>query len=52
MHLEPTAIALAGERVRRASIALGIIQAYASSLKMSKPGAAGLAVPVPARVLA
>lgn len=52
MHLEPTAIALARERVRRASIALGIIHTYASSLKMSKPGAAGLAVPVTTRVLA
>jgi hypothetical protein len=45
-HLEATSIALVKERVHRARFGLDIIQRYASHLKTSKKGAAGLAVPV------
>jgi len=44
-HLEPTAIALSVERVRRARLALDTLQRYASELQMSAVGAADLAVP-------
>jgi len=44
-HIEPTAIALTKERVRRAKIASDMIQRYYPEASMSKVGAAGLAVP-------
>jgi Peptidase family U32 len=44
-HLEPTAIALTRERVRRAKIASDLIQRYCASAVMSKMGAKGLAIP-------
>ncbi|MCZ8515091.1 U32 family peptidase [Paenibacillus filicis] len=44
-HLEATSIALAKERVRRARLGQDIIQRYASHLRTSAKGAAGLAVP-------
>jgi Peptidase family U32 len=44
-HLEATAIALGRERVRRAQIALEMLE-RAGLPEISKPGAAGLAVPV------
>ena len=44
-HLEPTAIALSVERVRRARLALDTLQRYAPELQMSAVGAADLAVP-------
>jgi hypothetical protein len=44
-HIEPTAIALTKERVRRAKIASDMIQRYYPEASMSKVGAAGLAIP-------
>jgi Peptidase family U32 len=44
-HIEPTAIALTKERVRRAKIASDMIQRYYPEASMSKIGAAGLAIP-------
>jgi hypothetical protein len=44
-HLEPTAIALTRERVRRAKIASDMIQRYCPSAVMSRMGAEGLAIP-------
>jgi hypothetical protein len=44
-HIEPTAIALTKERVRRAKIASDIIQRYYPDAGISKIGAAGLAIP-------
>jgi hypothetical protein len=44
-HIEPTAIALTRERVRRAKIASDMIQRYCPQASMSKVGAAGLAIP-------
>jgi hypothetical protein len=46
-HLEATAVALSRERVRRARIALEVLDRSGSTAEMSKPGAAGLALPVP-----
>jgi hypothetical protein len=44
-HLEPTAIALSKERVRRARLALDTLQRYAPELTMSAVGASDLAIP-------
>jgi hypothetical protein len=44
-HLEPTALALSRERVRRARLALGTLQRYAPELTMSEVGAGDLAIP-------
>lgn len=46
-HLEATAIALSRERVRRASLALELLERSGSTAEMSKPGARDLALPVP-----
>jgi hypothetical protein len=46
-HLEATAVALSRERVRRAQLALEMLDRAGSTAEMSKPGAADLAVPVP-----
>jgi hypothetical protein len=46
-HLEPTAIALSRERVRRAQLALELLDRSGSTAEMSKPGASDLAIPVP-----
>ena len=46
-HLEATAVALSRERVRRAQLALEMLDRAGSTAEMSKPGAAGLALPVP-----
>ncbi len=45
-HVEPTAIALARERVHRAAIALDIIQRYYPDAITSKRGAPDLGIPV------
>ncbi len=45
-HLEPTAIALTRERVRRAKLGLEIIRRYYPEATTSSKGAKGLAVPV------
>ena len=44
-HLEPTAIALSVERVRRARLALDTLRRYAPQLRMSPVGASDLAIP-------
>jgi len=44
-HIEPTAIALTKERVRRAKIVSDMIQRYYPEATISKVGAAGLAIP-------
>lgn len=44
-HLNPTAIALGRERVRRAQIGLELLQRYAPDAVGSQPGAAGVALP-------
>jgi Peptidase family U32 len=44
-HIEPTAIALSKERVRRAKIASDMIQRYYPEAVRSKIGAEGLAIP-------
>jgi Peptidase family U32 len=46
-HLEGTAIALSRERVRRAQLALELLDRAGSEAEASKPGAADLAIPVP-----
>lgn len=46
-HLEATAVALSRERVRRAQLALELLDRAGVTAEMSKPGAADLAVPVP-----
>ena len=46
-HLEATAVALSRERVRRAQLALEMLDRSGSKAEMSKPGAAGLALPIP-----
>jgi hypothetical protein len=46
-HLEATAIALSRERVRRASLALELLERSGSTAEMSKPGAQDLALPAP-----
>ena len=45
-HLEATAVALSRERVRRAQLALEMLDRSGSKPEMSKPGAADLALPV------
>lgn len=45
-HLEPTAVALSKERVRRAKVALDLLARAGSSATHSEPYAAGLAIPV------
>jgi hypothetical protein len=47
-HIEPTAIALSRERVRRARLGLELLERSGSEFVRSELGAAGLAVPVPA----
>jgi hypothetical protein len=47
-HLEETAIALSRERVRRAQLALELLDRSGSTAEMSKPGARDLAIPAPA----
>jgi hypothetical protein len=46
-HLEATAIALGRERVRRARLAIEMLERSGVPTETSAPGAAGLAVPVP-----
>ncbi len=46
-HLEATAIALSRERVRRARLAMEMLERSGASFETSAPGAVGLAVPVP-----
>ncbi|MET0802041.1 MAG: U32 family peptidase [Actinomycetota bacterium] len=46
-HLEATAVGLSRERVRRAQLALEMLGRAGSTAEMSKPGASGLALPVP-----
>jgi Peptidase family U32 len=48
LHIEPTAIALSRERVRRARLGLELLERSRYDVVRSEPGAAGLAVPVPA----
>jgi hypothetical protein len=48
-HLEPTAIALSRERVRRARLGLDLLARSGVEAPTSEPGAPGLAVPVPRR---
>jgi hypothetical protein len=45
-HLEATVIALSRERVRRAQLALELLDRSGSTARMSKQGAADLAIPV------
>lgn len=45
-HIEPTAVALARERVRRAAIALDMIRRYYPQAATSERGAADLGIPV------
>lgn len=47
-HLEPVVVALSRERVRRAQIALEILERYAPKTKMSPLRAADLGIPAPA----
>jgi Peptidase family U32 len=47
-HIEPTAIALSRERVRRARLGLELLERSGYDVVRSELGAAGLAVPVPA----
>jgi hypothetical protein len=49
-HLEQTAVALSRERVRRAQLAMELLERSGVPIETSKPGAAGLAVPVPGSV--
>lgn len=51
-HLEATAIALARERVRRASIGAELIRRYAPDLVASSLGAVGLGIPAVAAAVA
>ena len=46
-HLEPTAVALSRERVRRARLGLELLERSRSAPVMSEVGAAGLALPTP-----
>ena len=46
-HLEAVAAANAAEKVHRAAVALEWLDRLSPGLAQSKPGAAGLAVPVP-----
>ncbi len=45
-HLEPTAVALTRERVRRAALGLRLLHQYMPEATQSELGAAGLAIPV------
>ncbi len=45
LHLEPTAVALTRERVRRAALGLRVLRQYAPEAVQSELGAPGLAVP-------
>lgn len=45
LHLEPTAVALARERVRRARIALDLLDRLGGEARMSPLGAKDLGVP-------
>jgi hypothetical protein len=47
-HLEQTAVALSRERVRRAQLAMEMLERAGAAKETSEPGAAGLAIPVPA----
>jgi hypothetical protein len=47
LHIEPTAISLARERVRRARIALDLLADYAPHAKMSPLGSKDLGIPEP-----
>jgi hypothetical protein len=47
-HIEPTAIALSRERVRRARLGVELLERSGYDVVRSELGAAGLAVPVPA----
>jgi Peptidase family U32 len=46
-HLEATAVALSRERVRRARLALELLERSGAPIDTSKPGAADLAIPIP-----
>jgi hypothetical protein len=46
-HIEPTAVALSRERVRRAQLAMEMLARAGSPAQTSLPGALGLGVPVP-----
>lgn len=46
LHLDATAVALSVERVRRARIALDVLERAGVRAGLSAPGAAGLAIPV------
>jgi hypothetical protein len=46
-HLEQTAVALSRERVRRARLAMEMLERAGIAKETSEPGAAGLAIPVP-----
>lgn len=46
LHIEPTAVAMASERVRRARIALDLLDRCGCDAKMSPPGGKDLGVPV------
>jgi hypothetical protein len=45
-HLEATAIAVSRERVRRAQLALELLERFGSKAEASAPGAPDLAIPV------
>jgi len=45
-HLEQTAVALSRERVRRAQLAMEMLERAGTAKETSEPGAAGLAIPV------
>ena len=47
-HLEATAVALSRERVRRAQLAMELLERAGLPIETSAPGALGLAIPVPA----
>ncbi len=49
-HLEPTAVALSRERVRRARLGLDLLARNGYGTESSARGALGLAIPVPVRV--
>jgi len=46
-HLESVSVALSRERVRRAKLGLDLLARYYPEATQSKPGAQGLALPVP-----
>jgi hypothetical protein len=49
-HIEATAVALSRERVRRARLAMEMLERSGATFETSAPGAADLAIPVPASV--